>query len=106
MLNVVVTPIKIALIHVISSDMTKLFDPKKLLLSVVFLSVIIVNSINRAYVIYFAVPACLVILFLWYKTYKYNSANNMAYLSNKTFAIATFVLLTITFIVSWYHGNF
>ena len=86
--------------------MQKLFNPRQLLTGVVFLSVVIANTINKQYVIYFAVPAILLILFLWGRMFKYNSANNVSNLANKTFAIVTLILLVITFMISWYNNNF
>lgn len=105
---IVLTLIKIVSTHLIitKNTMTKSFNPKNLLSAVAFLNVIIVNTINREHVIYFAVPAGLIMLFLWYKTFEFNSANNVTNSSNKTFAIVTLITIIVTIIVSRYNGIF
>lgn len=62
---IVLSLIKIVSPHLIitKNTITKSFNPKNLIFAVAFLKVIIVNTINSGYVIYFAVPAGLTMLF-------------------------------------------
>ncbi|MFA6277813.1 MAG: hypothetical protein WC622_13755 [Pedobacter sp.] len=51
-------------------------NPKNLLMAISFLAIVVVNNINREYVIYFVVPTSILIIYLLYMLDKYNKMTN------------------------------
>lgn len=79
-------------------------EPKKLLAGVVLLSIIIANTINKEYVVYFVPVAIASIIYLWSLIYKDNIKNNHSNRAVKAFGLITFINLILVYAFSWYNG--
>ncbi len=78
---------------------------RKALLGTAFLSIVIVNAIKREYVLYFAIPAAIIIVYLLFKFINYNKVIGNSNIHFKYFFIIAIVINLIGgYLIAHSHG--
>lgn len=78
---------------------------RKVLLGTSFLSIVIVNSIKREYILYFAIPAAIIIVYFLFKFINYNKITGVSNTYFKYFFILAIVINLIGgYLIAHSHG--